>query len=337
MSALRLPAAELSRRDATEFGKVALLLLSRVIHRLPLGAALALGRGLGRLMPRFSHRHYLRVVADITSAFGETLPPDEITRIADLFYARTGESLVEFLRLPHLTRDDIRRLVHVEGREHIDAALAQGHGVIIVTGHLGNWELSGIVGVALLSKPVTAIARPQMDSALTEFFTRVREAHGLRVVTMSDVRSCIRVLQRNEVLGVVGDVNANVPGAFVQFLGRPAATYTGVATLAMMHGAPILPAFDERLPDHTHLIRIGAPIPVSATGNKQRDVLITTMRVQHTIQQEIRRRPQDWYWLLQRWRTQPANVPNLDRIPMETRDLTPEEAAEVLHWDGAPV
>ena len=302
------------------------------MHRLPLPAALAFGRLLGRLTPSLSPRHYQRVLADITSAFGAERTPEEITRIARRFYLRLGESLVEFLRLPYLSAAEIRRWVRLEGAEHLETALAQGKGAILLSGHIGNWELCGTL-MGLSAYPTTAIARPQMDTALTEFFNRTREAHGLKVVSMTDVRDCLRVLKRNECLGVIGDVNANTPGAFVQFLGRPAATYTGVAYMALTLGSPILPMFDIRLPDRSHCVRIGPPIPPVRTGNRQHDLLLTTMRAQQVIQQEIRRRPEDWFWLLGRWRTRPDDLPNPERIPMEARDLTPEEAAAALRWD----
>ena len=147
---------------------------------------------------------------------------------------------------------------------------------------------------------------------------------------MHEIRACIRVLQRNECLGVLGDLNARMPGAFVQFLGRPASTYTGAAFLAYATGAEILPLFDERLPDHTHRVRISPPLALADTGDKQRNLLLTTMRCQQVIQEEIRRRPQDWFWQIQRWKTRPEDIPHAERIPMEHRDLTPEEAEEAL-------
>ena len=162
---------------------------------------------------------------------------------------------------------------------------------------------------------------------------RVRNTHGLNVVSVTDIRACIRVLQRNECLGILGDLNTSSPAAFVQVFGRPAATYFGTAYLARLSGAAILPIFDERLPDHTHLVRIGPPIPPIETGDRRRDLFYLTIRTQEVIEQEIRRRPADWFWLGQRWRTRPEMVPHPERLPMEHRDLTPEESARIRHWD----
>lgn len=316
---------QLQRRFQSTTGKWALFLLARVVHLLPRGAALALGRSLGRLTPHLSRRHYNRVRDDIGGAFGAA----NAEQIARLSYIRLGENLIEFLRTPSMSAEQIHRLARLEGTEYLEEALAKGKGAILLTGHLGNWELCGTL-MGLSRYPTTAIAREQEDSALTDLLFRTREAHGLTVVPMTDVRSCIRVLKRNECLGVVGDVNANIPGAFINFLGKPAATYTGAAYLALTTGASILPIFDERLPDASHVCRIGPPISVSNTGNRGQDLLITTIRSQRVIEQEIRRRPQDWFWLQQRWKTRPEDIPHPERVPMEHRDLSEAELAEAL-------
>ena len=321
------------RRCESGVGNHILLLLARLVHRLPLGHTLAAGRIMGAFAPKLSPRHLRQISADITTAFGAEFSPAAVRRIAVDSYRYLGESLMEFLRLPYMSAEEIRRWAQLEGTEYVEAALSRGHGVILLTAHLGNWEVCGTL-MGLSGYPTTAIARPQRDSAITELFTRVREAHGLSVVPMTDVRECVRVLKRNECLGILGDLNARPPAAFVQVFGRPAATYLGAATLAKLSGAEILPIFDERLPDHTHRVSIMPPILQASTGDRQRDLLITTMRTQAVIEREVRRRPEQWYWLLQRWRTRPEQAEHPERIPMEHRDFTPEEAmrlrAEVI-------
>jgi KDO2-lipid IV(A) lauroyltransferase len=318
----------------SQAGHKFLLLLARVVHRLPLGLALGLGRGLGALAPRLSRRHLHLISADIARALQLDASSAMVRTLAINSYRRLGESLIEFFRLPYMTREEILQWATLEGTEHITAALARGHGVILLTAHLGNWELCGAL-MGLSGYPTTAIARPQENTAITDLFNRIRETHGLKVVPISDVRECVRVLKRNECLGILGDLNASPPGAFafVQVFGRPAATYLGTAYLALLTGAEIIPIFDERLPDHTHRVQIGAPILCSRTGDRQRDLLTTTVRTQEIIEREVRRRPTEWFWLLKRWETRPECVEHAERIPMEHRDLTPEEARACRTWD----
>jgi KDO2-lipid IV(A) lauroyltransferase len=283
---------------------------------------------LGWLIPRVTRHRFRRVCADMTAAFPET-PLTEITALAYEAYRYLAHSVVEFLRLPAMTSEEIRARARYEGEEHIHAALAQGRGVVFVTAHIGNWEFGGVT-LALSPYPVTALANFQDAPILDALLGRIREAHGLRILIDADLRACLRLLQRNECLAILADVNAKVPGAFVNVLGRPAATYGGIAYLAMSTGAALLPIFDERLPDDTHLIRVHPPVPPVQTGDRRHDLLATTMRVQHAIEREIRRRPSEWFWLLQRWKTRPEDVPNSERIPMEHRDLNPDAARAIL-------
>ncbi len=324
-----IPISKFRRRCESQFGTQCLFMIARIAHRLTPGQAYRLGRFLGWVLPRLAKRQLRQVQADVTQVYGGERAPRDIAHLVKQIFYHQGESVIEFFRLPHQTAEEIRRWAPLEGTEHLDAVLARGKGAILLTGHLGNWEVCGTV-MGLSRYPTTAIANVQEDESLTELLTSVRKTHGLHVVAMHEIRECIRVLKRNECLGVLGDLNARVPGAFVQFFGYPAATYTGAAYLAYATGASILPLFDERLSDHTHRVRIGPPLALADTGDKQRNLLITTMHCQRVIQDEIRRRPQDWFWQIQRWRTRPEDIPHNEHIPMEHRDLTPEEAAEAL-------
>ncbi|OPZ81417.1 MAG: Phosphatidylinositol mannoside acyltransferase [bacterium ADurb.Bin429] len=310
-------------------GRQMLYLLARIVPHLTREKALKLGSTMGWLTPRLTPHRLYRVYRDITLAFGGELSPGERLQVALDVYHHLGISLVEFLRLPDMSHEEIRGLVRIEGAKYLDAALAAGRGAVLLTGHIGNWEMGG-TALAVFGYPMTAIARPQENPTLNDLFLRIREAHGMNIVPLSDVRGCITTLRENRFLAILGDVNAKNPGAFVQFFGRPAATYTGAAYLSLTTGAPLIPIFDERLPDCSHCIRVHPPITVSETGDRRRDLLATTMRAQYVIQEEVRRRPHEWFWQLQRWKTRPEDTKNPERIPMEHRDLTPEEADEVL-------
>lgn len=301
-------------------GRHVLAVLSGVAPRLSPRAAWRLGRVLGWLAPRLTPHRVRRVRDEMTLALGDRCTPADIHTLAERFYRELGVSLVEFLRLPAMSPAAIAASVRYEGIEHLDAALARGKGVILFTAHLGNWEIgSALLGI--IDYPVTAIAHPQHVPLLDALFSRLREAHGLRVVLDTDLRGCIEVLKRNECLAIVGDVNARTPGAFVNFFGRPAATHTGAAYLARLTGAVVLPLFDTRQSNGTHLLRIDPPIEMVVTGDRRQDLLVNTIRLQRVIEAEVRRRPHEWFWLLQRWKTRPEDVPNPERVPMEHRDM----------------
>ena len=115
----------------------------------------------------------------------------EVKRIARHSYQHLGENLLEFLRLPYLSSEDIRRWAPMEGWGKVQEALKRGKGVILLTGHLGNWELTG-AAIGLCGHPASAIAREQTDPTMTILINRIREKNGLRVIPMQNVRECIR-------------------------------------------------------------------------------------------------------------------------------------------------
>lgn len=321
----------LSREQSDALGRSLSALLVRVLHRVPLRGALAFGRGIGWLAPRISRRHARRLAADITCAFGDTMTPREIDQLVTCSYQHLGQSMMEFFRSPNMSTDDIRAWTVMDDTHYLDAALAKGKGVLILASHLGNWELCGM-GLAVHGYPLTAIARSQAGDGITEMLNEVRQKHGMKIIPMEDIRGALRVLKNNELLGILADTNANIPGAFVDFLGYPAATFTGTAFFALRTGAPIIPCFSQRGADLKHHITLGPPVPLSRTGDETRDLLITTMRCQQVISAEIRRRPAEWFWLNQRWKTRPEDIPQPERIPMQHRDLSPEESAAALRW-----
>lgn len=322
---------EVRRRLETWAGNCILFVLLRLAPHLSQQTMIKFGGKCMALIPRIATRHFRLVCSDIATALQLDQQSDQVRHIAYGSYRNFGEIIGEFFRLPSMTAEQLRAWARLEGIEHLEKALESGKGVILLTAHLGNWEICGTL-MGLSGYQTTAITREQQDTALTEMLQRVRRTHGLHLVSVHDIRTCIQVLKRNECLGILGDLDSATPAAFVQVFGRPAATYFGTAYLARLSGATILPIFDERQPDHTHIVRIGPPIPQVATGDRQRDLFYTTIRTQQVIEQEIRRRPADWYWLGQRWRTRPEMIPHPERIPMEHRDLTAEEAARIRTW-----
>lgn len=312
-----------------------LLATANGIHRLPRATALALGRGLGGLAPLLARKHFQRICQDIALAF-PAWTADDVAAMARESYARLGMSLIEFLRLPYQSTEDVQSWMTLEGREHLEAALARGKGAVLIGAHLGNWELCA-TALTIHGYKVSAITKTQRDTAFSSLINRTRAQHGLNVLVMEQVREALRVLKRNECLGNISDLNARTPAVFIQFFGRPAATYTGAAFFATATDAAVLPVYDERLPDGTHRVRIAPRVPLIRTGDRQRDLFYNTIRFHRVLEAEIARRPADWYWLLRRWHTRPEEIADAETIPMEHRDLTADEVRQIVEYTGEEV
>ena len=293
------------RRMQTRVGNALLLWMARRFRGLPGPASLRVGEALGSLARVLSPRHYAIVMTNLRIAFGGEKEESELRRLASACYRHLGKSLMEFIRLPAFTRDDIKRLVELRGKEHLEAALAAGKGAILLTAHLGNWEMIG-ARIAAEGYRLSVIARAQRDDALTGLLRGTREVTGMRVLHQEvAVMGALRALRRNEVVGILLDQNAGDDGVFVDFFGRPASTAAGAALFALRTGAAVLPSFGWRLPDNTHVAVMEPALPLISTGDQAGDVRANTAQYTRAIEEHIRAHPEQWFWLHKRWKSRP--------------------------------
>jgi KDO2-lipid IV(A) lauroyltransferase len=238
----------------------------------------------------------------------------EIRRIVQSVYRNMGIVAAEFFDIPHLTKENIAALVEAEGVENCEKALAKGRGVLLFSAHFSNWELEA-AAAALLIKPAVVIYRT-LDSALLEHLVlRVRSATGNILLPKNHaMRAMLRTLTQNGIVGILIDQNmAWYEGVFVDYFGRPACTTDGLALLALHTGAPVLPGYIVRLHDGRYRLVIGPEVEVTRTGDRDADVLANTQRFTKVIEQIVRRYPDQWLWVHQRWKTQPCQVPRKER------------------------
>lgn len=275
---------------------------------IPISLRRALFTGLSRLFYLLVPRQRLIAAYSLRRAFPEK-SDDEILRIVRDVYRNMGIMAAEFFDVPRLTKENIGKFVEAEGLEHYLRALEKGRGVLFFTGHFGNWELSAAAG-ALLMKPAVVIYR-KLDSALLEHLVlRVRSAAGNILLSKEHaMRALIRSLKRNEIVGILIDQNvAWYEGVFVDFFGRPACTTNGLALLALHTGAPVLPGYMIRLPDGRYRLVIGPEVELTRTGDRDADVLANTQRFTKVIEEAVRRYPDQWFWVHQRWKTQRCQI-----------------------------
>ena len=275
---------------------------------IPLSLRRALFTGLFRLFFHLVPRQRLIAVYNLRRAFPEK-SDDEILRIARGVYRNMGIMAAEFFDVPRLTKENIGELVEPEGLEHCLKALEKGRGVLFFTAHFSNWELSA-AAAALLIKPVVAIYRTLDNALLDHLVLRVRSATGNTLIPKEhSMRTMIRSLKRNEIVGILIDQNvAWNEGVFVDFFGRPACTTNGLALLALHTGAPVLPGYIVRLPDRRYRLVIGPEVEMTRTGDRAEDVLANTQRFTKVIEETVRRYPDQWFWVHQRWKTQKYQI-----------------------------
>lgn len=284
-------------------GSVAIGVLAWTLRNTPAGFSKGLGRFLGwtwyRVIP------IRRAVAreNIEQALGLAGPDRE--RVVRAMYLHLGESFVEFLRFAGATDQQIP--LRIEGREHLESALAAGRGVICVTAHLGNWELL-MRGGRLVDAPVMVVSKMLRSPVAHALWMGVREGGAEIVFTEGSARQIVSHLGRNGVVGYVLDQHAPTTRAvWLPFMGRLAATSPDVVRLARMSSAVVLPVFIRRGLDG-HYIDVGLPIDMPDTGDRRTDEIEGTRRCLVPVEAAIRGNPGQWLWIHRRWKAPPPGV-----------------------------
>ncbi|MCX7816205.1 MAG: lysophospholipid acyltransferase family protein [Syntrophales bacterium] len=253
-----------------------------------------------------SPKHRLITIHNLRRAFPEK-PTKEIIRIAKGTYRHLGIVMADFFSIPAITKENLHNWVDFEGLEHVDKALEQGHGVLSLVAHFGNWELM-TAAFPLTKVPLEIVYRPLDNSFLEDLFRTVRTLHGNNlIVNRGSGKIITRLLMKNRVIGILSDQNVSVQeGVFVDFFGRPACTSVGLAVLAMRTGSPVLPAFMPRMSDGRYRFILLEPVEIDNTGDYERDIFTNTQRFAKIIENMIRKYPEQWFWLHQRWKTRPC-------------------------------
>ncbi len=234
-------------------------------------------------------------------------------RILRRVYIHLGWQLVEFCRMTRYTAQNTRDWMRTEGLEHYFAAEARGKGVLIITGHLGAWELSSFYH-SLMGHPMGMIIRNLDNRRLDAYVNGIRCLHGNFVISKDDFgRGLLKAIHAGGTVGILMDTNMTPPqGEFVPFFGVDACTGTGLAHIARQTGAAVLPGFMLWEPaEGRYVLRFGPEIEMPRTADRAADILEGTRRATAAIESWIRRYPDQWLWIHRRWKTRPPGEPGL--------------------------
>jgi KDO2-lipid IV(A) lauroyltransferase len=231
----------------------------------------------------------------------------ERRQILRKLYRNLGWLLAEFCQMPGYTAQQAQSFIRYEGLEHYLAARAQGKGVLILTGHLGAWELSSFYH-SLMGYPMSIVIRRLDNPLVDNLVNHIRCLHGNQVLHKDDfARGLLGSMRRGETVGILMDTNMTPPqGAFVDFFGHSACTGSGMARVAMKTGATVLPGFllwEEAT--QQYVLRFGAPLTLPTSENGEADVLAHTALFTKVIEDYIRQYPDQWLWVHRRWKTRP--------------------------------
>jgi KDO2-lipid IV(A) lauroyltransferase len=236
------------------------------------------------------------------------LPRTEATRLARRVYRGLGASVFELLRVGRLGREEAESLLGAAGRASLDRLLAKGRGLLVLTGHLGNWDLLACAA-ARAGYPLHVITRELKATSVNRLWMAARASCGVQLhPARGSARAILRALRRGEVVALVLDQH-EPEGEVVPFFGRPAATSRSLARLARATGAPVVPAFLVRAPS------AGRPVPgyqlvledpITLSFGAEGDLRQATALFNLVLERQIRRYPDQWLWLHRRWKVEPG-------------------------------
>ena len=227
-------------------------------------------------------------------------------------YRHLGWLLAEFCQMSSYTLESANQFIRYEGLEHYLAARDRGRGVLVLTGHLGAWELSSFYH-SLAGHRMGMVIRRLDNPLVDRLVNNIRCQHGNRVLHKDDfARGLIGAMRAGETVGILMDTNMTPPqGLFVPFFGVEACTASGLARVALKTGAAVLPGFmvwEER--ENRYVLRFGPELTLSDTGDPEADAATNTALFTGVIEATIREYPSQWLWMHRRWKTrQPGEPP----------------------------
>lgn len=277
----------------------------RVLGLLPRSWASRTGSSLGHMAILMDRKHRKIVYGNLSSAFGDTKTSAEIRLLARQVFENLGKLMFEIGWALRLERKQFERHFRLVGLSNLQAAFKKGKGVLALTAHVGNWELLTNIA-AMTGYPLSIVVRPLDFGPLEAFFTAFRTRFGGNLIpTKYSMRAVLRSLKKRHMVAMLLDQNVDwYDGVFVHFFGRLACTNKGMALLAMKTEAPVVPVFLVR--DKLGFrAEFGPEIPLVKTGDKTKDIEMNTQQYNDVIETFIRRYPDQWFWVHQRWKTRP--------------------------------
>lgn len=276
-----------------------------LIKVLPLRALYALAGFIARLYCACSRQDKEAIRDNLGVILGGGATKAEIDSHVQSIFRNFAKYLVDFFKVRKLSRKEIDRFVKIEGIESVDKCLAEGKGAVLLSIHIGNWEMGGAV-IGALGYPVNALVLEHGDKRINDLFVKQRVANGLKVIPVGiQVKQCFRALKNNELLAIVGDKDYTSNGEYIDFFGKKAFIPRGPAVLSLRTGAPIVICALTRERDNTFKFKFEDPIRYVPSGDREKDVKAFMGMYIKVFEKYIRKYPDQWYAFRRIWEQEP--------------------------------
>jgi len=260
------------------------------------------------------------VMGNLRRVFGDVLPDTEIRRLAQAYYAHFIHFVLDFFRLRLKSAQQRKSWIRVENIEIAIHAHEQGKGILLLTGHFGNWEVATVAGIGQFPQYrglFHFVRRPLKPRWLNDFITSRFKRSGFGTLSKrGSLDTILELLARGAIIGFIFDQYAGrQDGIVVDFLGHPAGTFKSLAILALNTGAPVIPASCWREPDGRHVLRFEAPLPLIECEDVSEAIRQNTRSYNVALERMLLRHPEQWIWMHRRWKVR-ASSPSAAARPV---------------------
>lgn len=278
-----------------------------VFNLIPRNLAIFLGGWIGITCWKIITKDQRLIFRHLEMCYGDALSAQEMVNIGQRFFINSGRNIADLLRLEKHYAREIAPIVEVEGLEHFDRAYKRGKGVFGITGHLGNFELLAVY-LAKLGYRIGAISRPLADNKLNELLVKHREKMGItNFYASNSPMGVVKWLKSGGAVGVLIDTDSNrTKGEFIPTFHRLAKVPVGQTVIAIRLGAALVPMACLRTAQHHYKVIIKPEIPINISNYTSKDVYNITNTASLELEKLIRKYPDQWIWMHNRWRSSPV-------------------------------
>lgn len=279
--------------------------LQWVMERLPRPWAYALAIVVARVAWVLSRRARQRLEFNLRMALPDA-DDAAIRQIAWTNFRNHSKAYADLMRLPRARVAELKPLLKLRNERFLDEALAPGKGVLVVSAHMGSWEVAAAIWSATIT-PVALFAEELEPPELYDWYRTTRQRLGISVLPLNrtGLKQVVQGLDAGEMIVTAIDRDMAGTGISVDFFGQPAIIPTGPAAIALRKGAPVLPVCVYRLPDDTYVAEGWEPIWAEPTGDRAADVRALTERLVRHLELIIRQHPDQWHMPHRIWKGSP--------------------------------
>lgn len=282
-------------------------LVTAALGRCSYGTGVRLSGILGSAWMTLDGKHRRIVLDNLSFAYAGRMNRRQIRRLARRVFDHTIRMLFEYAWFYSKTSGFRSDRIIVRGLPHLENAHKKNRGVLLLSGHIGNWEVAAALA-PITGLPASVVYRKIDSVPVDRFVFENRKSLGLKLYPLHNAFDAIfGALKNGELVGLLMDQNTgHARGVFIDFFGRKACANPGLVKLALQTGAPVVPVFNYREKDRI-IIEIQPELPIFRTGNREKDILVNTQYQHDVIETIIRRYPDQWFWVHNRWKNQPLD------------------------------